>query len=392
MNTLRPWYILPVIIFAQFAGTSLWFAGNAVLPDLQKAFNLAPESLGAITSSVQFGFIIGTLLFAFFLIADRFSPSKVFFICALLGALFNVSIYFFAEGFSTILVLRFLTGLCLAGIYPVGMKISADWFEKGLGKALGYLVGALVLGTAFPHLVRASLGDLPWSYVLMTVSGLSVLGGIAILFLVPDGPFRRKSRQFDPRAIVKIFKVKDFRSAAFGYFGHMWELYAFWAFVPFVLETYQRTAGLSINVPIWSFAIIAMGTLGCVLGGYASLKIGSGKVAFIMLLISGLGCLISPFLLQSYFFPLVIAFLLIWGFAVVGDSPQFSTLVALTAPKEFTGSALTIVNSLGFFITIFSIELLNVQQGNGIYLFWWLLPGPLFGSIAIWKMVKKKEV
>ncbi len=169
MSSSRPWYILPIIIFAQFAGTSLWFAGNAVLPELQKAFDLAPESLGAITSSVQLGFIIGTLLFAFFLIADRFSPSKVFFICALLGALFNVSIYFFAEGFTTILVLRFLTGVCLAGIYPVGMKISADWYEKGLGKALGYLVGALVLGTAFPHLVKAGLGDLPWSYVLMTV-------------------------------------------------------------------------------------------------------------------------------------------------------------------------------------------------------------------------------
>jgi MFS family permease len=386
----RPFYILPIIIFAQFAGTSLWFAGNAVLPDLQKTFDLAPESLGAITSSVQFGFIIGTLLFAFFLIADRFSPSKVFFICALLGALFNVSIYFFAEGFTTILILRFLTGLCLAGIYPVGMKISADWFEKGLGKALGYLVGALVLGTAFPHLVRASLGDLPWSYVLMTVSSLSVIGGVAILGLVPDGPFRRKSSQFDPQAIVKIFRVKNFRSAAFGYFGHMWELYAFWAFVPFILETYQRTSGYSIDVPIWSFAVIAMGTLGCVLGGYASLKIGSGKVAFIMLLISGLSCLASPFLFQFTFFPVVIAFLLIWGFAVVGDSPQFSTLVALTAPREFTGSALTIVNSLGFFITIFSIELLNAQQEHALYLFWWLLPGPVFGLIAIWQLAKNK--
>lgn len=388
----RPWYILPIIIFAQFAGTSLWFAGNAVLPDLQSSIDLSPESLGAITSSVQFGFIIGTLLFAFFLIADRFSPSKVFFICALLGAFFNISIYFFAEGFTTILILRFLTGLCLAGIYPVGMKISADWFEKGLGKALGYLVGALVLGTAFPHLVRAGIGDLPWSYVLMTVSGLSVLGGIAILWLVPDGPFRRKSSHFDPRAIVKIFRVKNFRSAAYGYFGHMWELYAFWAFVPFILMTYQSMADTAINVSFWSFAIIAMGTLGCILGGYVSLRIGSGKVAFIMLLISGFSCLISPFLLQTSFFPLLIAFLLLWGFAVVGDSPQFSTLVALTAPKEFTGSALTIVNSMGFFITIFSIELLNTQQENALHLFWWLLPGPLFGLVAIWSLLKKREV
>ncbi len=389
MKMLRPWYILPVIIFAQFAGTSLWFAGNAVLPDLQQAFDLAPESLGAITSSVQLGFIAGTLLFAFFLIADRFSPSKVFFICALSGAIFNASIFLLANGFTAILALRFLTGLCLAGIYPVGMKISADWFEQGLGKALGYLVGALVLGTAFPHLVRYSLGSLPWSYVLMTVSAISVAGGLAILLLVPDGPFRRKSKGFDPRAIFKIFQVKDFRSAAFGYFGHMWELYAFWAFVPFVLRTYQSVhENVIIEVSFWSFLIIGMGALGCILGGYASLRIGSGKVAFIMLLISGLSCLLSPFLLQNPVSPLLIGFLLLWGFAVVGDSPQFSTLVALTAPREFTGSALTIVNSIGFFITIFSIELLNQMQEAPLYLFWWLLPGPILGLWAMRRFLR----
>lgn len=389
--SLRPWYILPIIIFAQFAGTSLWFAGNAVLPDLQEAFDLAPESLGAITSSVQFGFIIGTLLFAFLLIADRFSPSKVFFVCALLGALFNVFIFFLAKGFTSILIFRFLTGVCLAGIYPVGMKISADWFEKGLGKALGFLVGALVLGTAFPHLVKSSIGQLPWSYVLITVSALSVIGGVSILLLVPDGPFRRKSSQFDPRAIVKIFKVRDFRSAAFGYFGHMWELYAFWAFVPVMLSFYQEFSDVGLDVSFWSFAVIGIGSLGCILGGYGSLKMGSGKVAFIMLLISGFSCLLSPFLMQVSFFPIFIAFLLLWGFAVVGDSPQFSTLVALTAPKEFTGSALTIVNSLGFFITIFSIELLNAQQGNMTYLYWWLLPGPIFGLVAISRLARQRS-
>ncbi len=163
----------------------------------------------------------------------------------------------------------------------------------------------------------------------------------------------------------------------------MWELYAFWAFVPFIFNTYQNVTNATIDVSLWSFVVIAMGALGCVIGGYMSLKIGSGKVAFFMLLISGLSCLLSPFLLQSSFFPLLIAFLLLWGFAVVGDSPQFSTLVALTAPKEFTGSALTIVNSLGFFITIFSIELLNAQQNNALYLFWWLLPGPIFGLYAV---------
>lgn len=150
----RPSWILPVIIFSQFAGTSLWFASNAVLSDLQGQWGLASDVLGYMTSAVQFGFIMGTLGFAFFAIADRFSPRSVFLICSLLGALFNLGIYLVAQGFWSLLAFRFLTGFFLAGIYPVGMKIAAGWYQQDLGKAIGFLVGALVLGTAFPHLLK----------------------------------------------------------------------------------------------------------------------------------------------------------------------------------------------------------------------------------------------
>ena len=386
----RPWHILPVIILAQFAGTSLWFAGNAVAADLQAAFDLPAGSLGNITSAVQFGFICGTLVFAFLLIADRFSPSLVFVVCSWLGALANLGVYLFASDFVTILAFRFLTGFFLAGIYPVGMKIAADWHDHGLGKALGYLVGALVLGTAFPHFLRFGAGALPWSTIILATSVLAAMGGLLLYLTVPDGPHRRPGARFQLTAIRDIFRRRSFRAAAFGYFGHMWELYTVWAFVPVLLAGYRVAhPAAGIGVSLGSFIVISMGMLGCVLGGYVSLRRGSRQVAFFMLLLSGLACLLSPLLMQLSF-PFFFAFLLIWGFAVVGDSPQFSTLVAQTAPREYVGSALTIVNSIGFAITIPSIELVNfaveIAHLPSRWMFWLLLPGPLFGLAALWRL------
>lgn len=383
-----PAYILPVIVFAQFAGTSLWFAGNAIVGDLQAALQLEAGVTGDITAAVQFGFIIGTLIFAFLSIADRFSPSKVFLISAVLGALFNLSVYLFAKDLTALLLLRFATGFFLAGIYPVGMKIASDWYAKGLGKALGYLVGALVLGTAFPHLLKVLGQALPWKTILWTTSGLAVLGGVLLYVLVPDGPNRKAGAKFEWNAIPKIFGFKEFRAAAFGYFGHMWELYTFWAFTPLIISTYNelKLNQTDLNVSLWSFVIIAMGTLGCIIGGYISLKKGSAKVAFWMLLISGLCCLLSPLFFQL---PpiLFLAGLLVWGFTVVGDSPQFSTIVAKTAPSLYIGTALTIVNCIGFALTIVSIQALNYLQAiftvSNVFLV--LLIGPVIGLLAIRK-------
>ena len=221
-----PRRILPAIIISQFAGTSLWFAGNAVLPDLQRLWGLSPRALGYMTSSVQLGFIAGTLVFAVLAISDVFSPRKIFLICSLIGAFCNAGVYLFADGLSSLMVFRFLTGFFLAGIYPVGMKIAAGWYQQDLGRALGYLVAALVLGTAFPHLLKAMSQSLPWSSVILTVSAIAAFGGLLMVVLVPDGPYLAKGSKFDPGALKKIFQSKNFRSSAFGYFGHMWELYA----------------------------------------------------------------------------------------------------------------------------------------------------------------------
>lgn len=389
MRKRSPW-ILPVIVFSQFTGTSLWFAGNAVLGDLQRQWELGSAVLSYMTSSVQLGFIIGTFLFAFFTISDRFSPRVVFFVCSLLGALSNLGIYLAADGLISLLVLRFSTGFFLAGIYPVGMKIAAGWYRRGLGQALGYLVGALVVGTAFPHLLKSTGQSIPWEQVILSISAISALGGVFMLLLVPDGPYAGKGTKFNSKAFVIIFKSKDLRSASFGYFGHMWELYTLWAFFPVLIKAYGAVVQQPLNVSFWSFWVIAVGCLGCIGGGLLSNKLGSPSVAFYQLLVSGICCLLSPLFFHA---PagVFLGFLLLWGIVVVGDSPQFSALTAQTAPAELIGSALTIVTSIGFFITIFSIQFTNfiINFLDPEYIFVLLVPGPIFGLVNLWPLYRK---
>ncbi|WP_350293851.1 MFS transporter [uncultured Croceitalea sp.] len=383
-----PKHILPIIVVAQFFCTSLWFAGNGVLISLIGHFNLGENSFGNITAAVQLGFIIGTLLFAMLTLTDRYSPSKVFLWCAVLGAIFNLGIVWEGNGWTSILLFRFFTGFFLAGIYPVGMKIAADYFDKGLGKSLGYLVGALVLGTALPHLLKWLSAVFPWQYVIYATSALAILGGLLMVFLVPNGPYRKQSQQLNFTACFSVFKKKDFRAAAFGYFGHMWELYTFWAFVPFLLGLHAELQGnYAFPVSFWSFWVIAVGGMACVLGGYISERSGIKRTAATALFLSGICCLVSPLLLLYAPTPVFIVFLLFWGMVVIADSPLFSTLVAQNAPIEIKGTALTIVNSIGFAITIVSLQVIPLLQKliTNEYLFMFLALGPLFGLIALRK-------
>ncbi|HLB16002.1 MAG TPA: MFS transporter [Burkholderiales bacterium] len=387
-QTRVPW-ILPVIIFSQFAGTALWFAGNAVLGDLQREWGLAAEALGYVISAVQLGFIAGTLAFAFFAVSDRLSPRIVFFVCSILGALSNLGVYALAEGFWSLLAFRFATGFFLAGIYPVGMKIASGWYRSDLGNALGFLVGALVVGTAFPHLLKGLGQAFPWEAVLLAVSAVAAFGGLLMLALVPDGPYLAKGTKFDPKALAVIFRSRLFRASAFGYFGHMWELYAFWAFVPLVLATHAAASAQNLNISLWSFAVIGAGFLGCAGGGLASLRWGSARVAFAQLASSGVCCAVSPLLFNAPT-PVFLAFLLFWGVVVVGDSPQFSALNARNAPRELVGSALTIANCIGFSITIVSIQLVNALASvtGPAYLLLVLTPGPILGLIALTPLLR----
>ena len=273
----------------------------------------------------------------------------------------------------------------LAGIYPVGMKIAADWYEKGLGKALGYLVGALVLGTSFPHLLKGGYLQLPWQKVLLCTSVFAVIGGLLVKFFVGDGPYRKQGAAFHPKALVHVFRSKAFRSAAFGYFGHMWELYTFWAFLPVLLQSYAKEHNISLGISMLAFVIIAAGSVSCVLGGYWSQRRGSARVAWYALLCSGICCILAPFIMRASL-PVFMIFVLVWSLAVIADSPQFSALVATSAPAENKGTALTFVTSVGFFITVVSMfifdELLHVTNFS-IYSFMILAIGPLLGLISL---------
>jgi MFS family permease len=381
--------ILPVIVLSQFCCTSLWFAGNGVMGQLIQTYSLPGSALGHLTSAVQFGFITGTLLFAILTVADRFSPSKVFLVSALFGALFNLGVVWEGHALASLLSLRFLTGFFLAGIYPVGMKIATDYYAEGLGKSLGFLVGALVLGTASPHLLKSITAQLPWESVLIATSALATLGGILMWLLVPDGPYRRPGQGVDLSAFFRVFSEGRFRTPAFGYFGHMWELYTFWAFVPVMLATYNGLhPSTAFTVPLWSFLIIGIGGPACVLGGYLAQRLGTKRIAFGALLLSCGCCLLSPWMLGIASKALFATFLLFWGAVVVADSPLFSTLVAHNAAAEIKGTALTIVNCIGFSITIVSIQIVTALQtgtdSNTIYVL--LALGPLLG---LWALSRK---
>jgi MFS family permease len=381
-------YVLPIIVISQFFCTSLWFAGNSIINDIAKDLHLAPQFLAHITSAIQFGFISGTLVFAIFTISDRFSPSLVFFISAILAALFNLGISINEIDSTEILAFRFLTGFFLAGIYPVGMKIASDYYQAGLGKSLGFLVGALVLGTAFPHLLKNITINFDWKYVVYGTSILSILGGFGIFLFVPNGPYRKRSRKFKLTAFMKGFQVPKFRSASFGYFGHMWELYTFWAFVPVMLTAYNNHfSDAQLNVSLLSFMIIASGGPACVFSGILSQYFGAKKIATIALGLSCLCCVVSPLFLFSNSVVLLISFLFFWALVVIADSPLFSTLVAQSAPEESRGTSLTIVNCIGFSITIVSIQFISALSDkiNVQYLYMMLAIGPVLGLVALLK-------
>jgi len=376
-----PARVLPVLVLAQLAGVSPWFAVNAVMPALQRDYGWNAAAVGTLTSAVQLGFIAGTLLFALLAVADRFSPRRVFLLCSLAGAACTLAGVWSAGSFQQLLLWRTATGFFLAGIYPVGMKIASQWFPQGLGGALGWLIGALVLGSASAHAVRAIGTALPWTMVFHTVAAAAALGGVLLYLALPERP--RPAGQGPGlrwQALGSIWTDRKVRASVFGYFGHMWELYTMWVLVPAILAT--RLAGAALS---WSaFVVLGVGALGCILGGQWARRIGSARVAAWQLSASGLCCVLAPWLLQAGD-ALFAAWLLLWGITVAGDSPQFSALTAQNAPPQAVGSVLTLVNSIGFGISILSIQLFVTlaERHDLAVLLPWLGLGPLLGVWAL---------
>ena len=369
--------------------TSVWFAVNAIMPQLTEAYVIPPDSVSFFTSVIQFGFIVGTLVFAFFGTADRYHPSKLFMYCAFISTISNLALLIPYNTFYSISLFRFITGFCLAGIYPIGIKIAADYFVHALGKVLGVLVGTLVLGTAIPHFFNYISLDNSLLVVIGATSALSLFGGVLVGLAIPKGDYNKSSPEFEPKKFLDIFSSAGFKKASFGYFGHMWELYTFWAFVPIFISLYNQINTTNLNVSLWSFIIIGVGFLSCVIGGNLATTYSSQWVAKYSLLGSFICCLLFPLSLempQSLFLTIMI----IWGLLVISDSPQLSTLVAQSAPPAFKGTAITIVNCIGFSITIISIQLLGYlsRYYHTPYIYLLLAIGPLLGFIYLNK--KKK--
>ena len=367
-------------------GTSLWFSTNGVLKQIEGIWSLSVSDLGNLTNSVQFGFIIGTLLFTITGFADKFKPSRIVMLCCFLGATFNAFIIFEEIPFSFVIFSRLVVGIALAGIYPIGMKLIISWDPQKAPNTLGLLVGMLVLGSSLPYLIRALGISFDWQYTVILTSGLCYIAGITI-YLIGDGPHLITNKKSSFRLLdqfSELLKNKNYLASAVGYFGHMWELYAFWTCVPILISisiSQHQIHDQEFLVSLLSFLIIGLGFVSCVLGGILAKSLNSSRIASLSLAFSLSICVIYPLAGNLYFF-IDLGLLIVWGFFVISDSPQFSAISARVCPQHLVGTALTTQNCIGFSISMITIFLTtSFYESLGLYFVWILLPGPVLGLI-----------
>jgi len=352
--------MLALLSVAVLLGMSLWFAPNAASPQLVERWDLDPSRVGWLIGAMQLGFVAGTACAALLNLADLWPSRGYFAVCALLAAAANLALLA-APGYVAGLTTRFLTGFFLAGVYPPGMKMVATWFRRDRGLAIGILVGALGAGSAIPFLVHA-FGMPDVSFVITTTSGGAVLGALLVALFYRDGPFPFTRRPFDFGLVSTIARDRETRLVTFGYLGHMWELYAMWTWVPAFALASAGTSGPPWLRDMVAFGMFVCGGLGCVWGGWAARRIGSRAVVTISMAVSGACCLAAGLFFGGPSW-LVAVFMGLWGFFVVSDSAQFSAMVTEAAPQHAVGTALTLQVSLGFLLTLGTIQLVPALVG-----------------------------
>lgn len=382
------WRALTVLASAMLLGMTTWFSATAVIPQLRELWSLGPGQAAWMTIAVQLGFVLGALTSAALSIADRVNPRRLICYGALGAAAANLALLV-EPGVIAAIGLRGATGFCLASVYPPAMKAMATWFKRGRGTALGIMVGALTLGSATPNLVNG-LGGLDWRAVIIATSMLSIAGGLIAEFVGDDGPFSFPAARFSPRKAWAAFSDRPVLLASIGYFGHMWELYAMWAWFGVFFGNAlarQHIAHSSAWSSLAAFAAIGIGAIGCWLGGDLGDRWGRAKTTSLAMIVSGL-CALSIGWLPAPWWPLILVIGLIWGVFVVADSAQFSTLVTELGDQAYVGSALTMQLAIGYVLTVPTIWLIPVVEAGYGWgaAFTVLALGPVIGVSAMLRL------